>query len=166
LAVLQQKHVLATFFEIGRLVETNPALTAALAAAGDVIGNHTYNHAYLTTLTPSAFDSELDRTSQVIAQVAGRAPRCLRPPYGATNSSVQARLTARGLAQQMWTVDPSDYKVPPVSQLVTAVVGSAAPGGVVILHDGGGDRSHTVAAVSQIIDGLRAAGFTLVPVCW
>ena len=161
-----RKHVLATFFEIGRQVEALPQFSAAVAAAGDVVGNHTFNHPMMTSLSDAALNAEMDRTSQAIQQATGRLPRCFRPPYGATNGSIASRMAAKGMAQQMWTVDPSDYRRPPSAQIVANVLANAAPGGVVILHDGGGDRSQTVIAVSQIIDGLRARGFTLVPVCW
>lgn len=165
LNVLIAKQVLATFFEIGRQIEASPEITEAVARAGDIVGNHTYSHPFLTRVGPSQFNFELDRTTQLIAQVVGRAPRCVRPPSGDTNPSVAARIAQRGFKQQLWTVDPSDYRRPPPGAIVANVLANAAPGGVVVMHDGGGDRSNTVAALPAIIDGLRAAGFTLVPAC-
>ncbi|MHB8464592.1 MAG: polysaccharide deacetylase family protein [Acidimicrobiales bacterium] len=164
-AILQAKHVLATFFEIGWEVEAYPQITAAIAAAGDIVGNHTFSHPFLTSLGRGAFDFQIDRTTQLIWQATGRAPRCARPPYGATNAAIVSWLAAKGLAHVMWTVDTSDYRRPPSGQIVANVLANAAPGGIVLMHDGGGDRSNTVAAVADIIDGLRGMGYTLVPVC-
>jgi peptidoglycan/xylan/chitin deacetylase (PgdA/CDA1 family) len=166
LSVLARAHVLATFFEIGREAQALPDLTRAVVQAGNFVGNHTFSHPYLTGLDPGTFGFQVDRTTQILQGITGRAPRCLRPPYGATNGSIVARLAARGIQQQMWTVDPSDYKLPPPDAIVANVLANAHPGGVVILHDGGGDRSRTVAALPMIIDGLRATGYTLVPVCY
>ena len=166
LAVLAREHALATFFEVGIMAERYPDVARQVASAGDVIGNHSYSHADLTTVDPATFAFQVDRTQQVLGGLTGRAPRCLRPPYGGTNASVRSRLADRGLHQQMWTDDPSDFRLPDPDVLTARVLAGARPGGNVILHDGGGNRARTVAALPMIIEGLRAMGYTITPLCY
>jgi len=78
---------------------------------------------------------------------------------------VHAQLRARGLAELVWDVDPSDYLRPPAGVIARRVLAALHPGAIVILHDGGGNRSQTAAALPAIIRGIRAAGYQIVPVC-
>ena len=87
-------------------------------------------------------------------------------PYGSTNSTVAAEGTRLGLAQILWNVDPSDYLRPGASVIASRVLAAASGRGLVIgIHDGGGDRSQSVAALPTIIQGLRARGYTFVRLC-
>jgi peptidoglycan/xylan/chitin deacetylase (PgdA/CDA1 family) len=166
LAILRQYNVLATFFEIGIEEQTYPAYTTAVAEAGDFVGNHTLTHPYLTSLSAGSLAYQLDRQSQITGQLTGRLPSCVRPPYGATNGSVLGAIQGRGMQQQLWTVDPSDYRLPPPGAIIANVLANARPGGVLLMHDGGGDRSRTVAALPTIIESLRAQGYFLAPICY
>jgi len=95
----------------------------------------------------------------------GRPYRCLRPPYGLSDAAVDARLRVRGLAELHWDVDPSDYLRPGAAAIARRVLAALHPGAIVIMHDGGGNRSQTVAALPAIIRGIRAAGYQIVPAC-
>ena len=166
LAVLMRFAVPATFFAIGSEVEARPDLVRAEVAVGMAVGDHSWDHADLTKLPPAAIESELGRAADVIATVTGRRPECFRPPYGATNASVAEAGSRLGLTQILWNVDPSDYLRPGASVIVSRVLGQATGRGLVIgIHDGGGDRSQTVAALAGIIEGLRARGYTFVRLC-
>jgi peptidoglycan/xylan/chitin deacetylase (PgdA/CDA1 family) len=165
LNVLTQNHVPATFQIIGRQGAAYPYLLRAAVADGMTLTNHTWDHVDLTGLAPFGWQREVDQTSQLITSVTGQSVKCLRPPYGATNRSVVGQLAQRGLGELMWDIDTADYLRPPASVIAQRVLSALHPGAIVIMHDGGGDRSQTVAALPAIIQGIRAAGYQLVAIC-
>jgi peptidoglycan/xylan/chitin deacetylase (PgdA/CDA1 family) len=166
LGVLRQLGVPATFFTVGYEAAARPDLLRAEAAQNSSIETHTWDHADLTRLPPAGIDSELQRGMSAIQAATGQRPTCFRPPYGATNSTVVAEASKLGLTQILWNVDPSDYLRPGVGAIVSNVLGAANGRGLVIgMHDGGGDRSQTIAALPAIISGLRARGYSFIRLC-
>jgi len=165
LSVLEQYGAPATFFDIGEHVAASPQVVRMVAAAGYPVEDHTWSHPDLTTLSASAIGAQIDMTQAVIQSVTGGTPACVRPPYDAWNATVLGQVAARGLTTMSYSVDPKDWSQPGVQVIVSRVLGAVFPGAVVDLHDGGGDRSQTVAALPQIITGLRAMGYRLVPIC-
>jgi peptidoglycan/xylan/chitin deacetylase (PgdA/CDA1 family) len=160
LRVLQQYGVHATFFCIGSQVQAYSAIVRQTVQGGNAVGNHSWSHANLTTLSPAAIRQQLSTTSAAIKRATGVAPRLFRPPYGATNETVRSIATQLGLVQTLWTIDTSDWQRPGVATIVNTVLTHAHNGNIILLHDGGGDRSQTVQALSQIISGLEQRGFT------
>ena len=165
LAVLEQYHVPATFFEIGEEVASYPQYSRLVAEAGYPVEDHTWSHPDLTTLPASGVGAQIDMTQAEIRAVTGVAPECVRPPYDAWNATVLGQIAVRGLTTMSYSVDPKDWTLPGVQTIVNNVVGSAFPGAVVDMHDGGGNRSETVAALPQIISQLRARGYSFVSIC-
>ncbi len=165
LSVLEQYRVPATFFEVGEEVARYPQDARLVSAAGYPVENHTWSHPDLSTLPPSGVAAQIDMAQSEIRAVTGTTPDCLRPPYDAWNAGVLGAVAARGMTTMSYSVDPRDWTRPGVPAIVQAVVGAAFPGAVVDMHDGGGDRSQTVAALPQIITRLRAAGYTFVSIC-
>ena len=164
--VLRRYKAPATFFTVGYEAAARPDLLRAEAAAGSSVEIHDWDHADLTRLPPAAIDNELQRAANTVQAAIGRRPSCFRPPYGATNATVVAEGSKLGLHQILWNVDPSDYVRPGTAVIVSRVLAAATGRGLVIgIHDGGGDRSQTIAALPAIIDGLRARGYTLVRLC-
>lgn len=157
LAILRKYGVRAVFFEIGRNVATAPTVTRSLRSAGMLIGNHTWSHPDLTLLSSASVTTELNRMESAL----GYRPRCVRPPYGATNSRIQAIIAARGQRHILWTVDPRDWSRPGTTTILNRVLAGVRDGARVLLHDGGGDRSQTVAALDLLIPRLRARGFVI-----
>ena len=125
-----------------------------------MLGNHTYSHVDLTRVSDRRFFTELDRTQGLIRRFAGAATHWLRPPYGAVNSRVRALAGRRGYRVAVWDVDPQDWRRPGVSSIVRNVLANTDPGDVVLMHDGGGDRSQTVAALARILETMRGRGYT------
>ena len=164
LAVLKRMHVHGTFFEVGREVKTFGANTKALAQAGDAIEDHTEDHFNLSQLSPAQQRAQVADASNAIVAAGAPAPRLFRPPYGAFNHQTLATLKRRGLLMVMWSVDTSDYARPGVPRIVSSALNGARPGGIILMHDGGGDRSETVQALPQIIRGLRQRGYSMVTV--
>jgi peptidoglycan/xylan/chitin deacetylase (PgdA/CDA1 family) len=130
LSVLEQAHVRATFFAIGKMERYFSASTVRAINDGDVIGDHTESHPFL----------------------------------GSFNATTLAELRALHLLMVLWSVDTGDYAQPGVQTIVQRVLEGAHPGAIILMHDGGGDRSQTIAALPLIIRGLRARGFQLVTV--
>ena len=165
LSVLERYRVPATFFEVGVEVAQYPQYAKQVAAAGFPVGNHTWNHPDLSKLTAQGVASQVDMTQAEIRSVTGTTPQCLRPPYDAWSATALSVIASRGLTTMSYSVDPKDYTMPGTQAIADRVVGAAFPGAVVGMHDGGGDRSETVAALPQIITRLRAMGYAFVSVC-
>ncbi|HUC05410.1 MAG TPA: polysaccharide deacetylase family protein, partial [Acidimicrobiales bacterium] len=165
LSVLEAYHVPATFFEIGENVASYPQYTKMIAAAGYPVEDHTWSHPDLGTLSPAEVAAQIDRTQTEIASLTGHTPDCLRPPYDVWSPTVLADDAARGITTMSYSIDPRDWSLPGTQAIVDRVVSAATPGGVVDMHDGGGNRSETVAALPQIITELRAEGYRFVSIC-
>lgn len=160
LKVLAQYGVHATFFEVGQNVASHPALTSQVYRRGNSVQNHTWSHPDLRKLSASQFAYQVSATDRQIRAHTGYRPCCLRPPYGAVNGTVRARAAGLGKKLALWTVDPRDWSRPGAAAIRTRVLGQVRPGSVVLLHDGGGDRSQTVAALGGILKTLKARGYT------
>ncbi len=165
LQVLEQYHAPAAFQIVGYEGAANRGILQREVADGMTLTSHTWDHTDLSKLDPAGWAGEVDRTTALITSVTGKPLKCLRPPYGETSAAVVAQLAQRGLAELMWDVDPSDYLKPGAGVITQRVLGALHPGAIIAMHDGGGDRSQTVAALPAIIRGIRAAGYTLVSVC-
>jgi peptidoglycan/xylan/chitin deacetylase (PgdA/CDA1 family) len=153
LAVLRKYGVHAVFFEVGQNVSWYPSITRSLRT----YGNHTWSHPDLTTLSTSSVTWQLNRMESAL----GYRPRCVRPPNGATNSRIATIIANRGQRQILWTVDPRDWSRPGTWTIVNRVLANVRPGSRILLHDGGGDRSQTVAALDLLIPRLRARGYVI-----
>ena len=165
LRILTAAKAPASFEIIGRDGAANLGILRAENAAGMVLVNHTWTHVDLALLPAGLWPAEVDRTSSLLRDITGHPVRCLRPPYGLADRAVDAQLRVRGLAELDWDVDPSDYLRPGAAVIARRVLAALHPGAIVILHDGGGNRSQTVAALPAIIGGIRAAGYQIVPAC-
>jgi peptidoglycan/xylan/chitin deacetylase (PgdA/CDA1 family) len=164
LTTLEQTHTPATFFVVGASAQTRPNLIAREAADGFAIGIHTWDHPFMTKLTPTQRAWELSSTAQAIHAVLG-PHYCLqywRPPFDDYNSDIFAQTQVMGLSTVTWSVDPQDWSAPGVSVIVQRVLSAAQPGSIILLHDGYFFRWQTAQALPQIIQGLRARG--LIPV--
>ena len=170
LDALAAAHAPATFFVIGTNAEREPDLVRRAFAEGHVIGNHSFTHPDIDAVDDQRLRLELELTSRLVETLIGRRPILYRPPSLADiepRSAVGARAFARagslGYLVVDADVDPRDWESPTAEELRTSVLRDAENGGVVLLHDGGGDRSTTAAALPGIIAGLRARGLAIVP---
>jgi peptidoglycan-N-acetylglucosamine deacetylase len=159
LNILRATGSTATFFEVGFRQAKRPAMTAQVKAQGSNIGNHTYSHPDLTALTPEQIRREVAR---------GPRSKCMRPPFGATDPRVHRIVTQQGLREVLWTTDTLDWNRPGTTQIVKRSTDPAVQAGsIVLMHDGGGDRSQTVAALPKIISTLQKRGYVIrrIPGC-
>lgn len=161
LDVLKTKGVHATFFMVGSNAAMHPSIVRRMVAEGHVIGNHSWDHPQLTRLSADAIRRELTRTNAAIVKAGAPQPTLVRPPFGATNSTVTKVAAQLGVAQILWNVDPLDWKDRNTTLVTRRVLASTRTGSIVLSHD---IHPTTRAAYAKIIDGLRAKGFTLVTV--
>lgn len=164
LAILQQYRVKATFFDVGYLVAAYPNLVRQEYKAGHIVGNHTWTHTNLTLLSASQILSQLNSTSNEIQATIGVRPGFFRPPYGLYNYQVLAQANYLGVTTVMWDNNPTDWTRPGADIIVNRVLRVAHNGTVILLHDGGGNRSQTVAALPIIITTLEQRGFQFVTI--
>lgn len=177
LNILRAKHVPGTFFLIGENAVEHPVLVRRIVDWGNEIGSHTFTHPNLAGVSARGTRLELNATQRVLEAYTGRSVRLFRAPYfGDAEPTTADELIPALVAQRAgYTnvglhVDPNDWQRPGVDAIVRSTVAQVEAGDeersaqIVLLHDGGGDRAQTVAALPRIIDQLRARGYRFVPV--
>jgi cellulose synthase/poly-beta-1,6-N-acetylglucosamine synthase-like glycosyltransferase/spore germination protein YaaH/peptidoglycan/xylan/chitin deacetylase (PgdA/CDA1 family) len=176
LDILKAKQAKATFFVIGQNMQAQPGIVAREIREGQMVGNHTWTHPNIGVTSDAQTDLELNTTQRLFEVLTGRSMRLFRPPYfgdaePSTPNEVRPLVTARGLGYFTvgLRIDPDDWQKPDPKLIVQRTIARLADTGptggqVVLLHDSGGDRSHTVAALPALIDALRAHGYKLVTV--
>lgn len=164
LRTLSSLHARATFFQIGQQIPGQGAIERQILAAGNAIGNHTWSHASVAG-GGSFARGQLSRTSsQIISTTGGYHPCVFRPPYGATSGALVSVSGALGMTSVIWDVDTNDWQLPGTAAVISRAVGGTRPGSIVLMHDGGGPRAGTAAAVGPIVRQLRAKGYSFVTV--
>ena len=164
LDLLARFNAKGTFFALGTNAQTMPELTRRAALEGHSFGNHTMSHGSLQGIDHDAFFNEVTAAQSVIDELVGAAStRCLRPPYGATDSFTRAYAAELGYAVVLWDVDPRDWARPGVDKIVSSIVEGSGPGRIILMHDGGGDRTQTVAALEQVLIQLSDQGYAFEP---
>ncbi|MHC5758616.1 polysaccharide deacetylase family protein [Nostoc sp.] len=163
LDILKKNQIKGTFFLIGQNVKNYPGLVKREIAEGHVIGNHTWHHWY-QFLNPQAAAYEIDHTADLIYQVTGIKTNLFRPPGGIMHNGVASYARNSKYAIIRWSSDSVDYSRPAVPKLINNVFKRAKPGGIVLMHDGGGNRSKTVQALPEIIANFRKQGYRFVTI--
>jgi peptidoglycan-N-acetylglucosamine deacetylase len=156
LAILRQQRVKATFFVLGQQARSQPDLIRGIDAEGHLLANHSWGHPRRADL--EEWRAEIQKTRDAIARAGVKPNRFFRPPHGTVTPAVQQACAEQDLTIILYTLLSSDWTRPGADALVKQVVRGMAPGGIVVLHDGGGERSQTVEALPQIIKGLRQRG--------
>jgi peptidoglycan/xylan/chitin deacetylase (PgdA/CDA1 family) len=164
LDVLAEDDVHATFFMVGRNVEKHPDLARRVVADGHVVGNHSYSHSNLDLQLEARVGDELDRTSDAIFKATGVRSKLFRPPFGDEDGLVLHEAKAAGYVSVEWSVSSKDWKRPGADRIVANVLAHVHDGAIILMHDGGGDRSETIVAVARLIPELRRRGYALVTV--
>lgn len=172
LDLLKARGVKATFFLVGRNAEDHPDLVRCIVAEGHEIGNHSYTHGNIAEMPEWRQRLELDATERLIEAETGRSTTLFRPPYNADASpSDLSELVPLEFAERelgytvvMEAVDPQDWARPGTDVIVQRVKEQRRAGNVILLHDAGGDRSQTLAALPRILDWLTERGDTVVPI--
>jgi peptidoglycan-N-acetylglucosamine deacetylase len=167
LDVLAKHQVKATFFLIGKHVAAKPDIARRIAAAGHVIGNHTYTHPNLLFCSPQNIRSELSHCEKALSDAVGDHSRLFRPPFGARRPAVLSTARAMGLTPVMWTVTCYDWNPTTADRVARHAARQISGADIILLHDGGhkamgADRAHTVAATDGMISRYKSEGYSFV----
>ena len=170
LDILKAANVKAAFFVVGVNAERYPTLVRRIVAEGHEIGNHTYYHPNLALCWPEHVRLELNATQLLLETITGRSTTLFRPPYAADSQPSQiSELEPLQIAQDLnylvvlENIDPQDWAKPGADIILQRIKQQRRDGSIILLHDAGGDRSQTVAALPRILDWLHARGDTIVP---
>lgn len=158
LDTLEEYNSRATFFVVGSRVSTYRDCIKREASLGCEIGNHTYNHTILTSVSGSTIKSEISKTNDAVKKITGQAPTIVRTPGGAVNSTVKANV---GYPMFNWSVDTLDWKYRNSSSVVSSIKSSVRDGSIVLMHDLYGS---TGDATEEIVPWLVKKGYQLVTV--
>lgn len=161
LDTLARYQVRAMFFVCGEMATENRDLLRRMVAEGHVIGNHTWTHPLIPQLTRPALTSEIGRTSDVVQQAVGEAPKWFRAPYGAWNRAAFEIGAELGMEPLAWTVDSLDWTEPGTTTIVSRVLKGAGSGVIVLNHDAGGNRAQSVQALATYLPQLLSRGYRM-----
>jgi peptidoglycan/xylan/chitin deacetylase (PgdA/CDA1 family) len=169
LEVLDRHSVKATFFVLGKFVRQKPEIVRALAAAGHVIGNHSWDHPRLIFASDAELHRQVEETQSVIFDACGVTPTLFRPPYGGRRPGTLQAVRALGLEPVMWNVTCYDWKATSADKVFAHAQRQIRGGDVILMHDGdqlamGTDRGHSVEATDRIIAQYKAQGYQFVTI--
>ncbi len=167
LDILEHYNVPATFFEIGEEVPVygqDGAVERRMLADGDMIGDHTWNHADVAAGGSFAAGEISQAASAIKAATHGFEPCLFRAPGGAVSAGLESEARAMGFTTIQWDVDPRDWATPGTASIYHTVTSTAQNGSIILQHDGGGNRSQTLAALPQEIETFKREGYKFVTV--
>jgi peptidoglycan/xylan/chitin deacetylase (PgdA/CDA1 family) len=159
IAQLRALHVPADFFLIGNDALRQPAISASVSAAGIGIGNHTFSHPELTTLTAAAQQDEIRNGGAAIFATTGKSATYFRPPHGNYNEDTIRAARMVGETTVLWDVDPGDWRTLTPDEIAALVTEQAKAPALILLHNG---KEATIEALPRIVKAYRDAGFTFV----
>ena len=161
LAALEAVGGRATFFMVGQNVKGHPDIIRRMMADGCELGNHSWSHPQLNKLSAGEVRSQISRTNDAIAAVAGHGATVMRCPYGATGGSVKSVLADMGYASILWSIDTLDWKTRNASSTVNSVLNNVKDGDIILMHSLYGA---TAEAVENMVPELVRRGYQLVTV--
>ena len=162
LTILAEENVKATFFVIGAELEKDLSQGKKIVAAGHELGNHSYSHSRMILVTPSFVKHEIETTDRLIRDAGYQGQILFRPPYGKKLVALPYYLSKTDRKSITWDVEPESY--PDIGadadKIVTHVLSNTRPGSIVLLHVMYPNRRESMKAVKQIIQGLKAQGYS------
>lgn len=158
LSILKKHNAKATFYMLGRSVEEAPTTAKAVAKAGHEIGNHSYKHANLSTMTPAQAYKDITKTNNIIKKHTGAEPLTIRPPYGARNHGLEKQLSQPTI---LWSIDTLDWKTLNPASTLAQVKQHAYPGAIVLMHD---IHPTTADALDSVLTYLEQQGYQFVTI--
>lgn len=164
LVILQRFHSKATFFCVGQQVQEYPNIVSQEQQEGNLVEGHSWSHPDLRLLDGPTIHQQVAQDTQAIQRATGVSPTFFRPPYGERSATVAAQLQQFGLSTILWSVDPQDWARPGTDTIVTRVLQATTNGSIILLHDGGGNRAQTLAALPTIMSALQQRGLRFVTI--
>ncbi|MGV3465670.1 MAG: polysaccharide deacetylase family protein [Heyndrickxia sp.] len=166
LKLLKTYNAKATFFVIGEHVGEYPEIVRDEVEQGHEIANHTYSHNFLFNSSKKQLKYEMEKTEKIIRETTGLSAAFFRPIGGYYNKRIIQTARDAGYRVIIWTwnQDSKDWKEPGAAKIADNILSDTMPGDIILMHDGGGDRSQTVKALEKILPQLKKAGFEMVTV--
>lgn len=162
LDVLARHEAQAMFFVVGSLAESYPGIIQRIFDEGHTLGNHTWNHEALGGLSREQFDETVGRTQALLGD---RGSDCLRPPYASMDAFTRPWAAGHELTVVTWDTSPKDWLQVSAQDIAQHIVDYARDGVIMLLHDGGGDRSQTVLGLDAALGELAGRGYRFEPLC-
>ncbi len=160
LDLFEQNRIKATFFVIGKNIENHPETVQLILSKGHKLGNHSYSHTRMVFKSPSFIRAEIEKTDALLRKLGVKQEIHFRAPYGRkllVLPYILAQLVKKNI---LWTVDPKDFEESNPEVIKNYILKKVNPGSIIIMHDGGGHRSQTIAATEMVIKGLQKKGYT------
>lgn len=164
LELLAEYDAKATFFVIGKNMELYADVAMRIVEGGHELGNHTYAHPHLSSLSEKEIRSEILKNEAIIEETVGISPRLFRPPEGYCPSAVSRAAIDNGYSVILWSIDTRDWSGVSASAIASHVLKSITPGAIVLFHDYIAYDSPTLLALKEILPRLSEAGFRFVTV--
>ena len=161
LDILKEYDVKATFFVLGQNSNKNKDIIKRMYDEGHSVGNHTYGHVQLTTVSNSSMMKQIADTNNLLLEITGEKPTLFRPPYGAYSNKILKYLGEEGMSAILWSIDPQDWKVKDAVLIAKHIIEKAHDGGIILLHD---LYEPTLNSVETIIRALTKKGYVFVTV--
>ena len=158
LDTLKEYNGVGTFFILGNRVKNNESVLKRMVSEESEIGNHSFNHKQLTTISSAEVKSQIDKTQDVILEVIGSKPRVMRPTYGSYNSNLRSQID---MPMILWSIDTLDWKSKDANLIATHVLDNVKDGDIILMHD---IYSSTAEAVEILVPELLSRGYQLVTV--
>lgn len=162
LKILKDHGAVATFFNLAQNVDEMPDLSKAIVDAGCQLASHTYSHQQLTAVSADTVYDEVTKAFSSIEKATGVKTTCIRPPYGDFRQKTWLETKGTMSVSAIWNMDSEDWRRPGVDKIVSNSINGIVPGYIILMHDGGGERSQDVEALPKIIDQLHEQGYTFV----
>ncbi|MDQ6596394.1 polysaccharide deacetylase family protein [Bacillus salipaludis] len=168
LDILKRNHILATFFVVGSEAKKFPNIINRIHSEGHVIGNHTWSHPDISTLSESQLRSEIHSTNDQIKKLIGISPNLFRAPYGAIDNDTEAIIKKWGMTSVLWNVDSQDWCEDSPFAVQLHVIAGLQKNSLIVMHDGDlygcGPRDHTVASLNKLIQYLQKNDYQFITV--
>ncbi|BAZ39950.1 polysaccharide deacetylase domain containing protein [Calothrix sp. NIES-4101] len=162
--LLNRLEAKATFFTVGKNVEEHPETVMMLVESGHEVGNHSYSHKELIWKKPAFVSAEINKTDELLRRLGVRNEILFRAPFGFKRFTLPYILNRMHKKHILWNLDPKDYQENNPELIANRVFENVTPGAIILLHDGGGDRTATIAATEIIITKLQAQGYKFLTV--
>jgi len=160
LDILASYKVKGNFFFLGENAKMYPEVVKRTFDSGNFIGNHTYSHSDLNTLSPDGIRNEIEKTEDVLSGITGKRTTAMRPPYGASNETVIKTIKEFGSVSILWSIDTLDWSDRRVSSILKNVTDNLRPGDIILMHSNG-DKGVTADALPYIIEAIQGKGYKI-----
>lgn len=162
--LLDKLGVKATFFTIGKEIEAYPQVIKQLVKSGHEVGNHSYSHQKMIWKTPKFIAEEINQTDELLRQLGVENEILFRSPFGFKRLTLPYILKQQKKKNILWSLDPKDYQESNPEIIAQRILENIKPGAIILLHDGGGDRTATINATEIVIHKLQAQGYRFLTV--